>query len=320
MTTESQRKDIFAQASAFKLVYSPPDGINAHVIVRGPDAWHLLHGTTKTPDKAKHHATSEDLLTWTAHEPILTSGPMGAPDHNQLGDCTVIEHDGRWYMLYQAQPRQGAARRICLAVSDNLWHWRRVPEDGTPVFVPNTDWSGWHEDAGPRYCTSPTVLRYKDCFVLHYCCYDRAKNDTIAVATSTDLVHWEDQGPIITVPFITDDLVGPGGFEVPRVIERNGKFYLFVLAFWGWQYAIGEDPFHFGPFRVMGPWHASTIFSEKNRWFISHSQITVGKAGIRATKRPPFRGLYLAGLVWAGDYPFVTDLQDVLEGWPGERG
>ena len=69
----------------------------------------------------------------------------------------------------------------------------------------------------------------------------------------------------------------------------------------------------------MGPWHSSNMFPDGDRWYISHVQITAGKAGVRASKREPYRGLYLAGLVWAGDYPFVTDLQDVMEGWPEER-
>ena len=41
--------------------------------------------------------------------------------------------------------------------------------------------------------------------------------------------------------------------------------------------------------------------------------------GIRASKQKPYLGLYLAGLVWAGDCPFVTDLQDVMEGCTKER-
>ena len=160
MPSNDRRKEILDQPCAFKLVYSPEKGVNAHVIVQGPDAWHLFHGTCCLPDRAKYHATSKDLLTWTVHEPILTSGAPGSPDHNQLGDCTVIEHEGRWFMLYQAQPRQGAARRICLAVSEDLWEWRKVPDDDAAVFTPDPEWSGWCEDAGPRYCTSPTVLRH----------------------------------------------------------------------------------------------------------------------------------------------------------------
>ena len=44
-----------------------------------------------------------------------------------------------------------------------------------------------------------------------------------------------------------------------------------------------------------------------------------GKSGVRVSKRKPYRGLYMAGLAWAGDYPFVTDLQHVMEGWAEER-
>ncbi len=321
MTEEQQRREIYDQPCAFKLVYQPEHGINAHVIVRGPDGWHMFYNNCLVPDLVKKHAVSEDLLTWTEQAPIFDNGPDGAADHAQVGDCTVIEHEGRWHMLYQARPTRTASRRICLAVSDDLRSWQKVYDGREPVFTPDPAWSGWHEEAGARYCTSPWVIRHDDQFVLYYCCYDASgdDNDNIAVATSRNLVDWEDHGPIITVRNLHDPLIGPGGFEVPKIVKRDGKLHLFVLAFHGWVVATGDDPFHFGPFTAMGPWHGSNVFEVDDGWCISHSQVTVGKAGVRGSRRPPWRGLYLAGLIWADDHPFVTDLQDVLDGWPDER-
>ena len=319
MTTEQRQREIFDQPCAFKLVYSPENGINAHVILRGPDCWHMLYGNNVLPNLAKYHATSEDLLSWTTQEPILHSGPSGALDHYELDNGSVIEQDGKWYMLYFARPTAQASRRICLAVSDDLWHWRKIPDEHTAVFIPSSSWSGWTEDAGAQYCKDPWVIRHQDRFIMYYVCRNKHGDSCVAVASSEDLIHWQDDGPVVTTRWINDPLIGPAGFEDPRIVQRDGKFYLFASYFWGWQYAIGDDPFHFGPFRVMGPWHSSNMFRDGERWYISHVMQNVGKANVRASKREPYRGLYLAGLVWAGDYPFVTDLQDVMEGWPEER-
>ena len=49
MTTEQRKREIFDQPCAFKLVYSPENGINAHVILRGPDCWHMLYGNNVLP-------------------------------------------------------------------------------------------------------------------------------------------------------------------------------------------------------------------------------------------------------------------------------
>ena len=38
------------------------------------------------------------------------------------------------------------------------------------------------------------------------------------------------------------------------------------------DYTVGDDPFHFGPWHVVGPWHAPVIFNDdEDRWYITHS-------------------------------------------------
>ena len=324
MTTEQHKRDIFEQPCAFKLVFSPEGRINSHVLIHGPDCWHMFYESDIiSVGSTIHHATSEDLLIWTSHEPILQAGGPGMWDHVELNPHSIIEHESKWYLFLQGKPSLQASRRIGLAVSEDLWHWRKFPDEQTYIFTPSPSWSGWTEDAGevPRYqkCKDASVIYHQNRFIMYYACsLAKHGNSCIAVASSDNLIDWEDEGPIITAPWIDDPLVGPAGFEEPRIVRRNGKFYVFVMYFWGLQYAISDDPYHFGPFRVMGPWHASNIFQEDKRWYISHVMQNAGKSGIRGTndRRKPLRGLYLAGLVWTRDYPFVTDLRDVIEGWP----
>ena len=62
-----------------KEVYGPDqDTVNSHTIVRGPDAWHLFYGPGPGGHNfEKRHATSDDLVVWTRHEPVLLPGDPG---------------------------------------------------------------------------------------------------------------------------------------------------------------------------------------------------------------------------------------------------
>ena len=64
MTSEQCKREIFEQPSAFKLVFSPEGHINSHVIVHGPDSWHMFYESqTPSPGRERtvYHATSDDL-------------------------------------------------------------------------------------------------------------------------------------------------------------------------------------------------------------------------------------------------------------------
>ena len=82
-----------------KEVYAE-DTVNPHAIVRGSDGWHLFYGPYPGPhNDAVYHATSDDLVVWTRQEPVLRRGAPGDCDAQEVADCTIVEHDGRWYML-----------------------------------------------------------------------------------------------------------------------------------------------------------------------------------------------------------------------------
>ena len=314
-----RRKAILAQPSAMKEVYGPDqDTVNPHTIVRGPDAWHLFYG----PNPGRHnllkkHATSDDLVVWTQQEPVLLPGGPGDCDHAEVSEASVVKHDGRWHMVYACQPEPDSSRRFALAVSDDLWNWEKVPGDGTPVFIPLPEWSGWTEK-GVLECKDPWVIPYEGRFLMYFVCQNRWGDSCIALAESEDLVHWEDRGPLMIFQRIENSLQGPSGFEVPRVIMHDGRYYIFVMNFWGLQYASSDDPFHFGEWTVLGPWHGSSVFSdEQGRWFITDALRPFGKPSTKQPYLGPLRGLCIGGIVWSEGVPVPVDLGDVLEGPAG---
>ena len=136
VTTEERKREIFAQPSAAKEAYVPEDhNVNGHIIVRGPDGlWHLFYEPAYPdaadvdrietrpgrPPSSFDHATSDDLLTWTHHGTVVEAGGSGDCDAYEVGDGCIIEHEGRWHLVYQARPYDGASRRFAMAVSDDL--------------------------------------------------------------------------------------------------------------------------------------------------------------------------------------------------------
>jgi alpha-L-fucosidase len=128
------------------------------------DTWWLFY---EREDLAIFAATSKDLKVWTnvSDEPVLSRGPE-AYDKYAVAFDQVIRHDGRYYAYYHASalPKWGEWS-TCLAVSDDLVHWRKYP--GNPVLPVNPAMPGAgsgmvvRDGAGYRmYTTHPDVRVY----------------------------------------------------------------------------------------------------------------------------------------------------------------
>jgi len=121
---------------------------------------------------------------------------------------TVIVEDGIFYMLYRAEDRKGVSR-IGLAESADGINFVRRSE---PVLSPTERYEIWGG------CEDPRVVKIEDTYYLTYTAYNgwRAK---LALATSTDLVHWEKHGVIIPWPW------SKAGAIVPQRI--NGEYVMY---------------------------------------------------------------------------------------------
>jgi hypothetical protein len=114
-----------------------PRGTPAAWFERG--TWHLFY---ERRDKGVWLATSRDLCTFTnvRDEPVLECGP-DEYDRDLIAVDQIVRHAGRYYAYYHACGQAGSGRwSTCLAVSDDLVHWRKHP--GNPVLPVDPDHPG----------------------------------------------------------------------------------------------------------------------------------------------------------------------------------
>ena len=155
-----------------------------------------------------------EILDWvpgpfTKYEDNPIMGPQGDGfEAMAVFNPTVIVEDGIFYMLYRAEDRKGVSR-IGLAESEDGINFVRRSE---PVLSPTEKYEFWGG------CEDPRVVKIEDTYYLTYTAYNgwRAK---LALATSTDLIHWEKHGVIIPWPW------SKAGAIVPQRI--NGRYVMY---------------------------------------------------------------------------------------------
>ncbi len=219
------------------------------------------------------HATSTDLVNWTIHTPVLSVSPDDFGTF-QVWSPAVIEKDGRFYMLYTGV-NENIAQASCLAVSEDLFHFRKYEKN--PVYIPGP-WSRWDADSWSD-CRDSFVLRDGDTFYQYVCVSTFTESGErvpeTGITSSSDLISWKEEG--------TFRMPSCGhAAESPFVLKRGERWYFFYTNCGkGTSYAVGSSP--------TGPWEeqgllfgariASTdsahvpscaeVFCFKGKWYIS---------------------------------------------------
>lgn len=100
-------------------------------------------------------------------------------------------------------------------------------------------------------CADPDILYHNGTYYLYCTTPTQEGNSGIKVYTSTDLVHWTDQG----FAFFKGDGWGDSNFWAPDIIERDGVFYMYYAADEHLCVATSESPL--GPFKqdIYEPMH-----------------------------------------------------------------
>jgi predicted GH43/DUF377 family glycosyl hydrolase len=108
----------------------------------------------------------------------------------------AIVMDGKVFVLYRAEDDSGSDQigshtsRLGLATSEDGLHFTRRP---TPVLYPDDDAQKTNEQGGG--CEDPRLIYGENgSIVLTYTQWNR-KIPRLAIATTSDLVHWEKHGP-----------------------------------------------------------------------------------------------------------------------------
>jgi beta-xylosidase len=287
----------------FAHVYDPSVGeaerwyVNDHTFVRDhTGTWHLIgitHAEPMFPKDEKHlcHATAPALGGPWTKQPFALSADAESGEHH-LWAPHVVHHDDRYWMFVCAGGPAPEEYRIHLATSDDCWTWQRHPAN--PLVVDGFE------------ARDPMVLRVGDRWVMYYTATtEPAGGHHVVVATeSEDLVRWEGRRIVYEDP-IVGAMGGPT--ESPFVVERDGRWYLFIGPDWqttmatfertgryswdgyrGTRVLESDDPFHFdldGQVGFLDSHASEVIVDEAGATWASHCGWDQG-------------GVFLAPLTW----------------------
>lgn len=153
-------------------------------------------------------------------ERVPEGNPLIIPDMNSSFFCPVqnrpiawesdhtfnpaaVVREGKVYLFYRAEDHYGEGigkhtSRIGLAISDDGIHFKRLPH---PILYPDKDTR--YKFEWPGGCEDPRIVEREDgTYVMTYTAWNQ-KNAALAVATSTDLLHWKKRGSVFHSHFQT---------------------------------------------------------------------------------------------------------------------
>src|SRR4051794_39697581 len=174
---------------------------------RAGDEYHLFFlqaPSALRPHQRHHHASighavSADLRSWTVLPDAIHPGAPGEWDDLATWTGSVIEHAGRWHMLYTgiSHADDGLVQRVGLASSSDLTTWSKHPSNPVMQADPR-----WYEGYDPRSWRDeswrdPWIFRDEEDGHLHALITARSRSGpadgrgVVAHARSLDLVAWE---------------------------------------------------------------------------------------------------------------------------------
>ncbi len=152
-----------------------------------------------------------------SNDPVL--GPQGDGwESAGTFNPSVVSHDGSLVMLYRAQDRNGTSRLGYASSTDGLRFTRR-PE---PVLSPEAE---YERDGGVE---DPRLTKIGGTYFLTYTAYNK-KDAQLALATSTDLIHWDRKG-VIMPAYKGRWNVGwtKAGAILPEMID--GRYWMYYMG------------------------------------------------------------------------------------------
>jgi beta-fructofuranosidase len=203
-------------------------GIGDVDVLKVGNTYHLFH--LVLPNHAYiAHATSADGLNWMRVPNALFIGDPGSWDDDMLWTMHVSpdpHQRRRWRMFYTGLCRKesGRIQRIGLAVSDDLYTWRKVEGGAWPMAVPGPPYETSLEEG--RHWVSfrdPFYRRIGDEGWLIAAARISAgpvcRRGCVFLAKETMPGRFEPQQPLVTLRQYDD-------IEVPTLISIGGRWYI----------------------------------------------------------------------------------------------
>ena len=310
------------------------DGANFHLWyvtgdMRNTEAWIAAYrgGDYEAANKVAlepgvGHAVGSDLFSLEYRDTVLFE-PEGRFDLASRSNAQVFDFDlegaRRYGMLYGVRGGGEAGLPFVgfnMTWSPDLANWS--PGTGNPVWGP-PDWC-----KPGSTCKDAHVTKVDDTFLLYYIAQDREGYACVALATTKDWQHIEDQGVVLRAP---PTLRGTMGIESPTVLRRDGLWHLFFTYGEGLWHAISPSPTGFVAargntwdvgtgFYLIGPYHATEVVEHGGRTFLTtdrkeYTRYLNRKAGVLRYRgsyedeKTLEEGIYLSEIEWDGDRPVL---------------
>ena len=182
------------------------------------------------------HASTPNLIDWTVHGKALTPHPDNKYENNKVWPPFVFKtHNGNFGMIYCGLDYDNC-QCLCLAFSDDLFEWRRFGHN--PIVAPEKlSWTLKRQDGKVRHCRDPHIEIIDGIYYLYYSTICADGNPAVGLSASIDLLEWEDLGPCFKR---TNGWIP----ESPLVIQRDGKYFLWIHAFTD-DFYVSDDPANF---------------------------------------------------------------------------
>ena len=227
-------------------------------------AFYLLSarvGTTVGLDWA--HVVSDDLVHWQELPLAIARGEPGEPDHAGVWTGSVIEKGGTFHIFYTGWvPDSPTPQTICHATSEDLVHWRKDPAN--PILKPDPRWYDMTDWRDPFVTWNDQASCYWMLITSRRCDTPWPRRGCLALATSSDLDHWEMHPPL----WRPDLAYAP---ECSDLFCDDGQ--------WTLIYSWGQTRLRRAP-SLEGPWTAPAIDSVDGHPFYAAKTLHDGRRRI----------------------------------------
>src|SRR5262245_36133043 len=254
--------------------------VKDHTLVESPDGtYHLFYikADESVPEtqtaKTLGHSISRDLKHWTSQPDVIPVVP-GTWEEAFVWAPYIVQANGVYYMFYTGV-NWNRAQAIGLAVSPDLYNWFKYP--GNPVYKPSTSWASWSTGTWSN-CRDPFVFQDSGTWYMTTTATTLATTGAISFASSNDLLHWNDLGPLLVHP-------GPQAWHViesTNLHHYGNQWHLFFT-----EQNVGGSLYLSAP-TLTGNWnftnkqsfdagHAVEVFPLDGKWMVSrHTTFSFG--------------------------------------------
>jgi len=166
-----------------------------------------LSGKSKEEKSAEFPSELVHFIPY-KNNPVFTGSDTLKWDHYIRERGYILKEDSLYHLWYTGYPKGDAdVKHLGYATSADGFSWKRYQD--TPIYS-----TGWVEDM--------SVIKSDGTYYM----FAEGRGDTAHLLTSTDRVHWTEQGNL-DIRQTNGDPIRPGPYGTPAIWKENDRWYLF---------------------------------------------------------------------------------------------